>query len=138
MTTYGEAVQMVFGANLAVGVLNELGCASQALALATLQNIPLLEELEKTNPEFVRALTHISNHLNATRDLAATVDQHMQAELHKFKDENPGKMETIAEEVSNSELLRLMQDAVGMTDEERTAMRVANLRNIQNPGNRLN
>lgn len=115
MTTIGEAFQMGLSANLAVSIQNEVNCAGDALSAFALANIPNASDELKTT------ISHVLNHLSVIRELAQAFDQHLDAEIKKFDEENPGKLLAVSREISENDLIQKMQDIIGMTAEERVA-----------------
>lgn len=115
MTTIGEAFQMGLSANLAVSIQNEVNCAGDALSQFA------LSVADTASPELQRTVSHVLNHLAVIRELAEAFDQHLDAEIKKFDEENPGKLLAVSREISENDLIQKMQDIIGMTAEERVA-----------------
>lgn len=126
MTTYGEAVQMGLGANLAVCINNEVLCAGEALATVIMD-----EEISSIIPnELKSTLTHVLCHLSVIRELSETMDIHYDREISKFDEENLGKLKEVSKEISQLPIIKSLQDIIGMTDEARVARHNANMKAI--------
>lgn len=125
MTTYGEAVQMGIGANLAVVTLNEVNCAGEALANYYLNDQN--EVRDDLSPETKAVLTHVMRHLTAIRDVANHLDIHYDKGISAFDDANPGKLLAVSREISEMPLIKELQDIIGMTDQEREVRKNYNL-----------
>lgn len=125
MTTYGEAFQMGLGANVAVCVLNEIQCAGDALN-ASLSSI----DPETLPEELVVTLNHVLSHMISLREIAGIADEYFDKAIGEFDEANPGKLIEVSKEISEHPVILGMQDALGMSPEERLRKIEANLSTI--------
>ncbi len=126
MTTYGEAFQMGIAANFAVGTLNEISCAGEALSRKALE----LAENPNIDGKVLDTLSHVLNHLSVVRELCEAYDEVLTEKIEAFSEANPGKLTAISKEISEDELIVRMQGIIGMSQKERVDKIEANMKQL--------
>lgn len=113
MTTYDAAFESALSSNVTKTIGLAIECAGQSFT-DFINDLP--EEVYTEEKQ--KLAEHILHHLKAINSLAMTSFLYTEDKLNKFEEDEPGKLEAVAEELKDSDIINELQTVLNATSEE--------------------